>query len=126
MVDNTYGTNVILEFFLSATINGPASEGVQATEISLNSMGAPLAIASSSDNELKNTQADMLSTNFSIFYKQIILPDDVIDFNIDVFQVGPTSGDGLVIGEGDNVNNFMWGYKVYATELQSLTVPVEC
>ena len=74
-------TAVIVEFFLSATIN-PSADGVQATKIQLRADEVPVALAVSSDNE---TEGENLTSNFSVFYKVVQEPDMEVDYDIEIF-----------------------------------------
>ena len=73
-----FESNVIVEFFLSATIN-PSADGVQATKIRLRADEVPVALAVSSDNE---TEGENLTSNFSVFYKVVQEPDMEVDYDI--------------------------------------------
>ena len=119
-------TAVIVEFFLSATIN-PSVDGVKVTEIVLNRDGVPVALASAAaDNTMGNLQA----SNFNIIYKELIpAGTDGQMFNIQLFQSAPEENaagtTNVIFDSGDNNLGLMWGYKVYATELTTLdTAPV--
>lgn len=76
-----FESNVIVEFFLSATINSSA-DGVQATKIRLVKDGVPVALAVSSDNE---TEGENYSPNFSVFYKVVQEADMEVDYDIEIF-----------------------------------------
>ena len=78
---DAFESNVIVEFFLSATIN-PSADGVQASKIRLDADGVTVALAVSSDNE---TEGENLTTNFSIFYKIVQEPDMEVDYDIEIF-----------------------------------------
>ena len=77
-----FESNVIVEFFLSATIN-PSADGVQATKIRLRADEVPVALAVSSDNE---TEGEINTpTNFSVFYKVVQEADMEVDYDIEIF-----------------------------------------
>ena len=126
---NTMGfeNNVIVEFFLSATIN-PSADLVQASKIRLNKDGMPAALAVSSDNEM---EGENHTTNFSVFYKVVQEPDTEAAYDIEIFQTGPAdplavSPANIVFDDMTNDRGLMWGYKVYATELASVDEVPAC
>lgn len=69
--------NAVLEFFLSATINS-SPEGVKATKISLRKDGVVVAVAVAESND----EGDLLTSNFSILYKELVPAESVFDFDI--------------------------------------------
>ena len=126
MVDTTgFDNNVIVEFFLSATIQ-PSADLVQAKQIRLNKDGMPAALSGSAADD------DMtLPRNFFVFYKVVQEPDTQASYDIEIFQSGPAdpmsvSAANIVFDDVTNDRGLMWGYKVYATELASVDEVPAC